>query len=104
MKKYVPTLAIVLFVLAVLGFSNILLEKQQEEKAEDAYRAERHLVVYSDMPADVNSALARKFYRDTGLRVQIETHTDSELQSLADDAASDAGPDMVHGMRPRTWS
>lgn len=100
MKKYLPTLAIVLFVLAVLGFSNILLEKQQEEKAQEAYRAERHLVVYSNMPADVNSALARTFYKDTGLRVQIETRTDDELQALADDVASDAGPDMVIASEP----
>ena len=95
MKNYVPTLAIVVFVLAVLGFSSILLKQQQEEKAQEAYRNERHLVVYSDMPADVNSALARAFYQDTGMRVQIETRPDEQLLTLADDSASKNGPDMI---------
>lgn len=100
MKKNIPLLAVICFVLAVLWFSNVLLEQQQEQKAEEAYRSEQHLVVYSDMPADVNNALARAFYGDTGMRVQIETRTDEQLQTLVADAASVHGPDLIIASEP----
>ena len=71
----------------------ILVQRQQEE-AQRAYEAERHLVVFSDLPQDVNDGLAQRFYEQKHLRVQIYSKSDSEIrQSLKDDGG--VKPDIL---------
>lgn len=95
MKRYMPLAAVILFILALLGFSNYVLEKQKQAAAQAAYEAERHLVVYSDMPDDVNAGLSHEFYKKTGWRVQIQTRTDGQIRQLMKQPALDSPPDMI---------
>lgn len=85
MKKYLPIVAIVVFILGLLSFSEYILERQKVEAAEAASEEQRHIVVYSSLPADVNSALEKAFYEDTHLRASIQTQDEGQLvkQSLA---------------------
>lgn len=80
MKRYMPLVCVIVFVVALLGFSNYIWHEQQRQQEEQAsYEAERHLVVFSDMPTDVNADLAAAFYKQTGMHVQIISKTDDEL-------------------------
>lgn len=101
MKKYVPILVVVCFVLSVLGFSTIVLKQQQADRAAEAYRQQRHLIVWSDLPGDVNQVLARSFHSDTGMRVQIETYTDDQIKELAQKKDyMKSGPDYIIAAEP----
>ena len=83
MKKYVPFVVLSVFVILLLGLAWPILMKHQQEEAQRAYEAGRHLVVFSDLPQDVNDGLAREFYKQKHLRVQIYSKTDSDMrQSL----------------------
>lgn len=95
MKRHIPLLAVILFVLALLGLSNYVLEKQKQAEEQAAYEAERHLVVYSDMPDDVNADLANEFYNKTGWRVQVLTRTDRQITSLLSQPEPDVRPDII---------
>jgi iron(III) transport system substrate-binding protein len=101
MKKYMPIAAIIVFILALLGYSNYIWTQQEAVRAERIREAERHLVVYSDMPADVNADLAKRFYERTHLRVQIQTKTDGEIQGDAKHGSSGVVyPDVVIAVQP----
>lgn len=84
MNKYMPLLAIVIFIAAMLGFSGYIWHQQQLAQAQAAYEAERHLVVYSDLPNDVNTDIAAAFYEKTHLRVQIYSKTDNQINNFTD--------------------
>ena len=59
------------------------LDEAPAGRSTTAYEAGRHLVVFSDLPQDVNDGLAREFYKQKHLRVQIYSKTDSDMrQSL----------------------
>lgn len=59
-----------------------------------AYEAERHLVVFSDLPQDVNDGLAQLFYEQKHLRVQIYSKSDGDIrQALKTD--SGVKPDIL---------
>lgn len=62
MKKFVPFIVLSLFVILLLSLCGPILTKRQQEEAQRAYEAERHLVVFSDLPQDVNDGLAQLFY------------------------------------------
>ncbi|MCH4166273.1 MAG: extracellular solute-binding protein [Megasphaera sp.] len=99
MKKYIPLLAIVVFIAAMLGLSNYIWTQQEIAKAQKAYEAERHLVVYSDMPNDVNTDIAAAFYERTHMRVQIYSKTDSQISDFMEDSMSHQ-PDILIASEP----
>lgn len=80
MKKFVPFIVLSLFVILLLGLCGPILVQRQQEEAQRAYEAERHLVVFSDLPQDVNDGLAQRFYEQKHLRVQIYSKSDSEIR------------------------
>ena len=61
MKKFVPFIVLSLFVILLLSLCGPILVQRQQEEAQRAYEAERHLVVFSDLPQDVNDGLASAF-------------------------------------------
>ena len=81
MKKYVPFVVLSVFVILLLGLAWPILMKHQQEEAQRAYESGRHLVIFSDLPQDVNDGLAREFYKQKHLRVQIYSKTDSDCAS-----------------------
>ena len=94
MKKFVPFIVLSLFVILLLSLCGPILVQRQQEEAQRAYEAERHLVVFSDLPQDVNDGLAQRFYEQKHLRVQIYSKSDSEIrQSLKDDGG--VKPDIL---------
>lgn len=94
MKKYVPFVVLSVFVILLLGLAWPILMKHQQEEAQRAYEAGRHLVIFSDLPQDVNDGLAREFYKQKHLRVQIYSKTDSDMrQSLGN--IDDPKPDIL---------
>lgn len=99
MKKYLPIVAVIIFILALLGFSNHVMEQQKLQEAQAAYEEERHLLVYSDMPDDVNAGLAQAFYKRTGMRVQIQSKTDDQIGDLLGSAA-ERQPDVILASEP----
>ena len=48
MKKFVPFIVLSLFVILLLSLCGPILVQRQQEEAQRAYEAERHLVVFSD--------------------------------------------------------
>lgn len=101
MRKYLPVMAVVVFVVALLGLSNYIWIGQEQVRAERIREAEHHLVVYSDMPIDVNNDLAKKFYEQTHLRVQIITKNDGDIQSyLKSNSKDTADPDIIIAVQP----
>ena len=46
MKKFVPFIVLSLFVILLLSLCGPILTKRQQEEAQRAYEAERHLVVF----------------------------------------------------------
>ena len=86
MKKFVPFMVLCLFIAALLSVCDLVLDKRQQEEAQRAYEAERHLVVFSDLPQDVNDGLAQRFYDEKHLRVQIYSKSGSDIrQSLKEE-------------------
>ena len=84
MKKYLPIVAIVVFIMGLLSFTEYIMEQQKAEAAQEAYEEQRHIVVYSTLPADINSALEKAFYEDTHWRVSLQTQEDQLVkQSIA---------------------
>ena len=62
MKRYIPFIGMIVFIAAVLWAGvYIQQERQQQLAAREMYEKERHLVVYSDMPGQVNQDLAAAF-------------------------------------------
>ncbi len=100
MKRYVPMAAIILFILAVFVWSEQVWEQKQQEEAQAAYEAERHLLVYSDLPDDVNQQIAAVFHQQTGLRVQIQTRTDSAMRDLWKTDGGQPEPDILIASEP----
>lgn len=100
MKRYIPIAAVIVFVIAALAFGNHLLVLKKQAAAQAAYEAERHLVVYSDMPEDVNRNLAAAFHKRTGLRVQIQTRTDDELYTLWRSDGKEGPPAVLIASEP----
>lgn len=94
MKKYLPLLAVIVFIAAMLGLSNYIWTQQEAAKAQKAYEAERHLVVYSDLPNDVNTDIAAAFYERTHMRVQIYSKTDNQITNSMDNSRSHQ-PDIL---------
>lgn len=93
MKKFVPFIVLSLFIILLLGLCGPILTQRQQEEAQRAYEAERHLVVFSDLPQDVNDGLAQRFYEEKHLRVQIYSKSDSDIrQALKDDGVK---PDIL---------
>lgn len=95
MKRYMPLMAVAVFILALLGLSCYVWEKQKQAEEQAAYEAERHLVVYSAMPDDVNKGLADEFYKKTGWRVQVQTRTDGQIRQLLKSPDLASPPDMI---------
>ena len=94
MKKFVPFIVLSLFVILLLSLCGPILTKRQQEEAQRAYEAERHLVVFSDLPQDVNDGLAQLFYEQKHLRVQIYSKSDGDIrQALKTD--SGVKPDIL---------
>lgn len=93
MKKHVPFLVLSLLVLALLCLCQPILQRQQEIEAQRVYEAERHLVVFSDLPQDVNNSLAAAFYQEKNLRVQILSLDDASLRQAV--AAQTRQPDIL---------
>ncbi len=56
-------MAVAVFILALLGLSCYVWEKQKQAEEQAAYEAERHLVVYSAMPDDVNRGWPTNFIK-----------------------------------------
>lgn len=85
MKKYMPVVAILVFVISLLSFSTYVGKERQVEKEQAAYEAQRHIVVYSTLPSDVNRALEQAFFQQTHLHVTIQSQTEEAVttQSLA---------------------
>ena len=101
MKRYMPIAAILVFVVALLGLSNFIWEQQEVARAQTIRELERHLVVYSAMPEAVNKNLAEAFHTQTGLRVQITTMTDSDIQDAIDQKKpAKLRPDLVITIQP----
>lgn len=93
MKKHIPFVVLCLFILAMLSLCLPVLRQQQAAEAQRAYEAERHLVVFSDLPQDVNDSLSQAFYQETNMRVQILSREDGAMrQSLA---AQERQPDIL---------
>lgn len=86
MKKQWPIVVVILFVAAMLVLTKLIYDAHEQAAAEAAYKAERHLVVYSDLPDDVNVAISHSFYSQTGLRVQITSKDDSTIVQDMDDS------------------
>jgi len=96
MKRYIPFIGMIVFIAAVLWAGvYIQQERQQQLAAREMYEKERHLVVYSDMPGQVNQDLAAAFYKDTGLRAYIMTMTEDELQRAIRNPKENQLPDAV---------
>lgn len=93
MKKYFPLLAIILFIAGIFVWAAYIMEQQQREAARELYEKQRHIVVYSSLPGDVNQALERAFYADTHLRVNIQTR--EEEQIARQEPSLDTSPDVV---------
>ena len=95
MKRYMPLVGVIIFVVALLGFSNYIWHEQQRQQEEEvSYETERHLVVFSDMPTDVNADLAAAFYRQTGMHVQLISKTDDELHRQISASEENSMPDV----------
>ncbi|MCH4179076.1 MAG: extracellular solute-binding protein [Megasphaera sp.] len=99
MKRYIPILAIIVFIAAMLGLSDYIWKQQELAQMQAAYEAERHLVVYSDLPNDVNTDIAAAFYKRTHMRVQIYSKTDSQINSSMEDSMSHQ-PDIIIAAEP----
>ena len=95
MKRYIPIAVIIIFIVALLGLSNYVLEQRRQAAVQAAYEAQRHLVVYSDLPGDVNKGLADAFYRQTGWRVQIQTISDGQMRQRIAQSGSAERPDII---------
>ncbi|ERT58176.1 MULTISPECIES: ABC transporter substrate-binding protein [Megasphaera] len=93
-KKQMPFVGIIFFVISVLALCAYVIEEQQAAKAAAAYEAERHLVVVSDLPDAVNRDLAAAFYEETKLRIQIRTESDDTIRRLLKDP-NERIPDFV---------
>lgn len=94
MKRYIPIALVLAFVLAVLGWGDYVQKQREQEAAQAAYEAQRHLVVYSDMPEAVNADLSAAFFERTGWRVQIQTRTGRQITGLMA-APSGTRPDVI---------
>lgn len=99
LKKYIPFVAIIIFVVALLTYSTVVSDERQKEKEEAAYEAQRHIVVYSTLPSDVNRDLEQAFYQKTHLHVTIQTQTDDQFitQTVANPQHH---PDVVIASEP----
>ena len=71
MKKHLLLLGIILFIMGLL-WAGVFIQQDREQQleAQAMYEKERHLTVYSDLPAAANRDLATAFYEETGLRVR----------------------------------
>ncbi len=99
MKRYIPIAVIIVFILALLGLSNRILEQQKQAAEQAAYEAQRHLVIYSDLPEDVNAGLSDTFLKETGWRVQIQTRTGDQINTLLQ-TPNGAPPDVIIASEP----
>lgn len=81
--------------------SGVVWHQQEEQRKLAAYEAEQHLTVFSDLPDDVNAALAKQFHKQFRMRVQIITKADEDIQSILSSQAPSASlPDMVIANQP----
>ncbi len=101
MKRYIPLVCVIVFIVALLGFSNyIWYEQQRQQEEQSSYETERHIVAVSDMPADVNAELSAAFYKQTGMHVQIISKTDDELHQQMKTAHDGEMPDVLIAAEP----
>ena len=101
MKRYIPLVCVIVFIVALLGFSNyIWYEQQRQQEEQSSYETERHIVAVSDMPADVNAELSAAFYKQTGMHVQIISKTDDELHQQMKTAHAGEMPDVLIAAEP----
>lgn len=94
MKKYIPFLAIGFFIAGLLILTAHIMEQQRIEAAQEAYEEQRHIVVSSSLPDDVNKVLESAFYEDTHMRVTIQTENEETTIKRAA-GAPDQHPDVV---------
>ena len=96
MKKHLPLLGIILFIMGLL-WAGVFIQQDREQQleAQAMYEKERHLTVYSDLPAAANRDLATAFYEETGLRVRMVTLTEDALQRSLQHPAPEQQPDAV---------
>lgn len=101
MKRYMPLVGVIIFIIALLGVSNYIWHEQQRQQEEQAsYETERHLVVFSDMPAAINDDLTAVFYKKTGMHVQIISKTDDELRRQMKTNDGGGMPDVLIAAEP----
>ena len=101
MKRYMPLVCVILFVVALLGVSNyIWYEQQRQQEEQSSYETERYIVAFSDMPADVNADLSAAFYKQTGMHVQIISKTDDELHRQIKTKHGGEMPDVLIASEP----
>lgn len=98
MKRYIPLVGVILFVLAFFCLSDYVWQQQKEQEKQEEYQAQQHMLVFSDMPDDVNANLAAAFYERTGIPVQVVSKTDTELSRKANGEVQQA--DVIIASEP----
>lgn len=99
MKKYLPFVAVLIFIVSLLVYSTYVGAEKEEEKEAAAYEAERHILVYSTLPSDVNRELEQDFYRQHHLHVTFQTQTEDQFMTQAM-ANPQQHPDVVIAAEP----
>ncbi|EGS33313.1 ABC transporter substrate-binding protein [Megasphaera sp. UPII 135-E] len=100
MKRYIPLGTLTVFIIVIFACSYYVFNIREKASQQMQTTAVRHVMVFSDLPSEINQEMATVFYQRTGMRVQIRTVSDSNLKYLMTNVETTEKPDIIIATEP----